>query len=349
LVKFTISEGWRKTLTCALALSLSGARMALASDPLPGDLVAPPPNVNIVLYYNEFSDAGALQPVHGHGYAKDTHISADVQALRYIRTFNIDGMLSGVQVVEPYVSFIGHQTVGVASTPFGPGRASLEHGGGFAQPWFGTFIFPVANPGTGTYLVTGVWLYPPIGSYDKDASLNYSKNLWEGEIEIGARKVLLGDPAGQNLSAELWGEGYFFGSNGSAAYPSPAVSANNIPAIYQEFGVHNPIVAASAIPAKLSEEPEGEIHVYFPYQFFAPTRAQIVPGFYQSFGGKQVYTLANGSKLDSSVRSEESQLRLVLSTYLSPHWQVQLNGEYDIAAHGNSMNRNVELRVAAVF
>jgi hypothetical protein len=41
------------------------ARPAAASDPLPGDLVAPPPDVNIALVYNEYLTAGPFGPAHG--------------------------------------------------------------------------------------------------------------------------------------------------------------------------------------------------------------------------------------------------------------------------------------------
>ncbi len=349
-----------KTLVCAMLALLFTSRVSLASDPVPADVVAPPPGINILLYYNEFTDAGALPGVRGGAYAKNTHISVDIQALRYIRTFEINGMLSGLQIVQPYVSFLGTQSAGVQNIPapafappgapgFGPGRARLGHGGGFAQPQLGAFIFPFARPDIGGYFVAGAWVDPPIGSYQKNASLNYAQNLWTGEIEAGARAVLVGDPSGQNLAIELWGEGYFYGDNSEASLVSPAVYANNIPALYQSFGATNPLRPASAMPARLSEQPSGTIYAYFPYQFFPLTRAAIIPGFFQSFGGKQVYTLDNGVRVDAGTRTEETQLRLVLSSYVSPRLQLMLNGEYDLAAHGGPLNRNIELRIATIF
>jgi hypothetical protein len=313
-----------RNLLAAVLAVLLGAPAALASDPLPGDATAPPPDVNIFLYYNIFSDAGTLEPTHGDGYGKDTHISLNIQALRYIRTFNVDGMLAGVQAVQAYDIFLGGQELGL---PFGPGRVSLSHSGGFLQPSLGAFIFPISRPATGTDLVFGFWFAPPTGHYDKYASLNLTQNLWTGEIEAGGRTTLLGNAAGRNLAIELWGEGYFYAGNSDAALVTP-------------FG-----------PAlgRLGEQPSGEIRLYLPYQFYAPTRAAFIPGFYQSFGGKQVYTLGNGAKLDSGSRTNESQLRFMLSSFVSPHWQVLLNGQYDLVAHGGPLNREVELRVGAAF
>ena len=320
----------RNIMVAALVLLLPAARAhAINSDPLSGDAIAPPPDVNIVLYYNVFTDAGVLEPVRGGGYGKDTHISLDIQALRYIRTFNIDGMLSGVQLVQPYVGFVGNQVLGVPHLPpsFGPGRVSLSHSAGFDQPSFGAFIFPVARPATGTYVVAGFWVAPPIGNYNKNAALNFTENLPTGELEAGARTVLLGSATGRNLSTELWGDGLFYGSNSRSSLA----------------------VLGSPLPARLSQQPSGEIRFYLPYVFLPATLATFTPGLYQSFGGKQIFTLANGAKLDAGTRTQETQLRFMLSSYLSPHWQVILNTEYDVAAHGGPLNRNIELRVATFF
>jgi Putative MetA-pathway of phenol degradation len=323
-------EGW-----LGISVFHTSARLALltmlmlcahpvwASDPLPGDAIAPPTNINIVLYYNIFTNAGVSEPAHGNGYAHGTHISLNVQALRYIRTFTLGGMLAGVQVVQPYASFVGKQTLGLPPA----GRFTLSHQNGFTQPYFGAFIFPVSNPTTGTNLALGFWFEPPIGHYDKNANLSLTQNLWNGELEAGGRTLLLGTPMGQNLAAELWGEGYFYGSNNNATLAG----------------------IGGAAPARLSQQPTGEIRFYLPYQFFPPSLGTIVPGIYQTFGGKQVYTLADGTKLDAGTRTQETQLRLTLSSYLSRHWQLMLNGQYDLVAHGGPLEREVELRVAMLY
>src|SRR5271156_5169294 len=102
-----------------------GAHSALASDPLPGDGIAPPVNVNIGLFYNEFSDAGAVGAVHGSTYSQDTHISTDIAVARYIRTFQIDGITAGAQIYEPYVGFLGGQTLGLSNIAGPPGTAGI--------------------------------------------------------------------------------------------------------------------------------------------------------------------------------------------------------------------------------
>lgn len=322
-----------------VALCLGG-QAARASVPLPGDAVQPPANINILLYYNVLDGAGEMAPVRSNGYDKNTRISADFQAIRYIHTFNVAGMVGGVQLYQVYSNFLGPQEIGIPNLGgLGPGRARLRHGEGLAQPNLGAFIFPYANNKTGTYLVLGQWFDPPVGSYDKAASLNYTENMWTFESEAGFRTTLLGSPEGRNLSLEVWGELYIFSDNNGAAAVSPALYSNT----------YGQLTQASATPARLHKQPEGELRVFLPFQFYYPTRATISPGFYQSLGGKEVYRLQNGATLDSGTRTEESQIFLGLSSYVSPHWQLMINGEYDVAAHGGPLNRAVELRVATAF
>jgi Putative MetA-pathway of phenol degradation len=347
-----------------LATTLGG-HATFASDPLPGDSVAPPPNINIGIFYNEFNTAGEVGAVHGDSDSKNTHISTNILVGRYIRTFDVGGFLSGVQVYVPYATFLGGQEAGVANIPsvapgllpaFGPGSANLSHESGFGQPNFGAFSFLVNKPETGTYFVVGPWISPPVSSFNKNANLNPAQNVWVYEAEAGLRTVLIGTPATRNLSIEIWGEAYLFGSNDNSALTTPEVSANNIPPIFSFehmldplIPAANPLQAAAATPASFHEQPSEEFRIYLPYEFLPHMHAFITPGFFQSFGGKQTYTLRDDETVDSGNRTNETQLRLVASTFLSPTSQVMVVGDYDVAAHGDPLNRTVELRLLKFF
>ncbi len=280
---------------------------AQASAPLPDEALQPPPGMNIVLYYNAFANAGSYGQPDGEVIGQHTRINVDIQALHYIHIFNVENVLSGVQVYVLYASFIGGQQVGQPGIPasaglpagipaYGPGHAALSAASGFGQP---------------------------------DA---------------------------RNLAVSAWGEAYFYGRNGNAGLVHPAVYANAIPPIYQVYHeldpaapAANPLAPQSVTPVSFSMQPTQQLRVYFPYQFFPATHGTIVPGFYQSFGGKGDYTLASGAEIDSGTRTNESQLQLSLSTYLTPHWQIAVNGEYDVMAHGGPLYRTVELRVGTTF
>jgi len=75
----------------------------------------------------------------------------------------------------------------------------------------------------------------------------------------------------------------------------------------------------------------------------------VAPGLFQSFGGKQTYTLSNGAKLDAGTRTQTTQLRFVISSFISPHVQLMLAGTYDLVDHGAPLNRGVMLRVGTFF
>ncbi len=335
----------------ALALSAGFAGTAKASDPLPGDSIAPPVNVNIGLFYNQFNDAGDFGGLHGNSFIngatvshKNTHISTDISVLRYIRTFEIKCVEAGVQIYEPYIGFLGPQQLGL-NTPAGASKAHLSATSGFGQPNIGAFFWPINKPETGTYLVVAPWFSPPISGFNKTSDLNPGADSWVYELEVGARTTLIGTPKTPNLQVEVWGEIYGFGDNHNSAANQPAVTANSL------FGIPNfPIVPASSTPATYHEQPSEEFRIYFPYNFAPAMGAFIAPGFYQSFGGKQTYTIhANGAKVDSGNRTEESQLRLIASTFVNPSTQVMLVGGYDIANHGGPLNRSIEFRIAKFF
>jgi hypothetical protein len=343
-------------LSLVLPLSLLVSRPALASDPLPGDGVVPPPNVNILLVYNEFEDAGTLGAVHGSSYNDDTHISTDVTVLRYVHTFVIDGVNAGVQAYVPYVGFLGEQRVGVASIGplvaggpnVGAGKANLNANSGFGQPNVGAFVFPLADGLVGNNLALGFWIAPPIGDFNASDSLNPGQDVWVYEAEVGFRHTLFGTISTNNLTLELWGEAYGFGTNDKSADVSPSVSANNL-GVYSLFGVTNPLTRNSAIAATFHEQPSFEFRAYLPYVINPATNFFVSPGLYQSFGGKQTYSLGNGTSVDSGNRTQETQLRFFASSFVTPSTAIMLEGVYDVANHGGPINRGVQLRVAKFF
>jgi Putative MetA-pathway of phenol degradation len=350
-------------LSCGLSL---GATAAYASDPLPGDAIAPPVNVNIGLFYNAFTDAGDVGSPHGGSDSQDTHISTDVSVARYIRTFDVAGLLSGVDVFEEYTIFLGGQRASAGYLPsaapgllppIGRAYASLSTQGGFGQPNIGVFTFPINDPATGTYLVLHPWIAPPISSFNKDYYLNPAQNTWTYEMEVGFRKTLIGTPTTRNLTIELWGEAYLFSPNNDSAYNTPAIYADNLSPLYasahefvnQAIPGSNPIRSPSSTPASFHEEPSEEFRVYLPYEFYPATDAVIAPGLFQSFGGKQYYNVSGAGKVDTLNRTNETQLRLVLSSFVTPTLNVNLVGEYDVANRGGPLQRVVLLRLAKFF
>jgi hypothetical protein len=350
----------------ALGAGLAGPKAFAGSDPLPGDLVAPPVNINIALFYNEFNDAGQFGMAHGGTVKTDTHFSDDISVARYIRLFSLDGYTAGVQAYIPYIAFLGQQQVGVnlpsaapgLLPPIGAGKANFSRNSGFGQPNLSAFIYPINNPETGTYAVISPWISPPVSSFSKNYALNPGQNAWNYELELGYRMQLIGKPTEPNLAVEFWGEGYLFGQNSSSSDVSPTVTANNLPPEYAFAHQYinaaipgaNPIQTQTVIPATFREQPSEEFRVYLPYEFAPAMRAFVAPGFFQSFGGKQTYKIhANGEVVDSGNRTNETQLRLVAGTFISPSAQIMVAGYYDLAARGAPVNRTILVRLGIFF
>jgi hypothetical protein len=300
----------------ALSFTAGFAGKALASDPLPGDAIGLPPNINIGLYYNDFTSTGVFAPAHGSNFSNHSKLATDVNIFRYVRTFDLDGYTVGAQAVVPIVSFLGGTEVG---------GQHLSTNSGFAQPLLGVFAFPINDDANGRSVATGAWVFPPISSANKNYNVNPSENLTTYEFEAGFHQVLLGDPKGSNLALEAWDELYLYSNNTSWAF--------------------------GPFPATYREQPTDEVRVYLPYVLNPATGLTVAPGFFQSFGGKQTYEVPalRGAIEDSGNRTNISELRFTASMFLSPTVQVMGIGEYDVAGHGGFLSRSIEFRIAKFF
>jgi hypothetical protein len=300
-----------------LAFSAGFAGKALASDPLPGDAIGLPPDVNIGLVYNQYEDTGTFSPAHG-GNVPHSRLSNDVTVLRYVRTFGIDGYTFGVQAVLPYVAFLGTTKVG---------GGSVATNSGFAQPLLGAFAFPVNDDADGRSVAVGGWIFPAVSSFNKNYPINASNDLTTFEVEGGFHQILAGDPKGSNLSLEAWGEGYFYSNN-----------TNDLAG------------GAGGPPATYREQSTEEVRVYLPYVVNPKVGLFVAPGLFQSFGGKQTLAIHNTPFIvDTGNRTEITELRFAAGMFLSPTLQVMGIGEYDVAGHGGFLTRSIQIRIAKFF
>ncbi len=304
----------------ALSFTAGFAGKALASDPLPGDAIGLPPDVNIGLYYNQFEATGTFHTANGTN-VPHSKLDNDVNVFRYVRTFDLGGTTVGAQVVFPIVAFLSGTKVG---------GAHLSTNSGFAQPLLGVFAFPINDDADGRSVATGAWIFPPVSSFNKNDIVNASPDATTFELEAGFHQILAGDPKGSNLALEAWDEAYFYSNNTSSAY-------------------------GGVLPATYREQPTDEVRVYLPYVVNPATGLTLSPGFFQSFGGKQTYKLSRPippgfpNVVDSGNRTEISEIRFSASMFLSPTLQVMAVGEYDVAGHGGFLTRSIQLRIAKFF
>lgn len=120
---------WRIRPLAAFGLALGpllAPTCARASAPWPGEAFQPRPSLNIVLCDNAFANTGSYGQPSGIVTSQHTRINVDTQAPRYIQTFNVESVLAGVQIYEPYISFIGSSQIGVRRSIPTPAALSTE-------------------------------------------------------------------------------------------------------------------------------------------------------------------------------------------------------------------------------
>jgi hypothetical protein len=295
-----------------LSLSAGFTNKAMASDPLPGDAIGLPPDVNIGLLYNVLVGSGSFAPAHGSDINNHSKLSVDVTVLRYVRTFGIDGYTVGAQAVLPINAFL---------SPAKVGGASLSTNSGFQQPLLGVFAFPVNDDADGRSVAMGAWIFPAVSSFNKNYTVNPSENVTTYEGEAGFHQILFGDPKGSNLALEAWDEIYFY-SNNSNFGPSET----------------------------FREQPTDEVRIYLPYVVNPKVGLFVAPGFFQSFGGKQTVAIQNTPLIiDTGNRTNISEFRFAAGMFLSPTLQVMGVGEYDVGGHGGFLQRSIQIRLAKFF
>lgn len=316
-------------IAAAMSLSLiATTHPARATDPQAGDAAAVPPNLNLLLYYNVVIGSGTVTATNGTN-SDHTRLAIDANVFRYIHTVDIGGYTAGVDVVLPYETYLGNQKVD---------GTSLAHKNGFGQPNFGLFFWPINQPKAGNYLLVSGWVSPPISSFSKINNLTApvltpANNLLTEEIEIGARTRLLGTQSTPNLALEGWSTTYFYQENSNYA-------SVNLPSAY------GPV----SEDVTYHEQPTEEMRTYLTYTFKPEIGAFAAIGFLQSFGGKQTLSIAGvPQSLDTGNRTNESQLRFFLTSFLAPSIQASAFVYYDVAAHGGPKQRIVALRLIKIF
>ncbi len=283
---------------------------AQAGGPLPYDAPSPPPNISVAMLYNQFASATSFYTQHGTKLGH-TRIQTDVPILRLVHTFSpIDGMAWGMQVIAPYVSFLGNQRVG---------GANLSHQGGFAEPQLSAFIYPVNNPAEDETAVLAYFVSPPSGSYNPAIALNASTNNWVNNLEIGFTHKIFGQAKGRRLDLQVWADGYVYGDTNVSS------------------GVH------------LKTDPVGQLIVYAPYYFHPQTAGYIGLSFEKTFGGKVSLVDAAGTS-DTGNRTNFTRIGVVAGSFLSPTIFGQAQLATDVQARGGARNDIIFLaQIGKVF
>lgn len=163
----------------AVALAGLGAGTASAQEALPNDYVAPPAGTNLVAAYYLYGHDTSYNVAKG-STIKDSGIETNLGIVRYVHVFDMFGILAGWQVFQVFGNESGGHIDG----------ESLGSTTGAANPALSFVFWPYHNAEKKMNLVVTSYLYPPIGSYNKNEALNLAgaasgTNGWGGDLGMG--------------------------------------------------------------------------------------------------------------------------------------------------------------------
>ena len=300
----------------ALGLTaLTCGATAFAGQPEPPDMVAPPPNLTILLFYNKYSTSSNFYTSSGD-QVTGTHLVTDVPILQLFHSFRVDGTTYAAQITAPYVDFLGNQHVG---------PIPLSANSGFVGPVFTAMAWPIANPAEDEYLHLTYTLTTPVGSYNDLYTANPSSHNWVNDPEINFTHILLGRPQHKRLDFEISMDAFFNTNSSFNGGPVGAVTTHI--------------------------QPEEQVRFYFPYYFFPKTDAYVGVGFTQTFGGKQTVTLQNvpNRVIDTGLRTDHSFISVMAGSFISRTMFVNLHFEHDVRVRGGFAATSIEFRVGRIF
>ena len=309
------NTGHKNRLAAALGAGLTMlclSTVAHAAGPLPYDGALPPPNLTIVQLYNIYSSASNYYTTNGTKLS-NTSIQTDVPVFRIIHTFPpIDGMSWGLQLIQPYVKFVGTTKIG---------GASLTNNSGLAEHQLSAYIKPYYDPKTDAVLTLAYFISPPSGAYDSNAALNASTNNWVNNIEAGYTHIVFGNPQGKRLDFQIWGDAYYYGNSDN--YHAGAFS-----------GVSH-------------TEASEQILAYLPYYIHPQTLGYLGLAFEKTWGGKQYLTgnvaLPNGTSvaagpIDTGIRNDFTRVGIDAGDFLTPTVALQAQLSTDVQVRGGVKN-----------
>ena len=156
------------------------------------------------------------------------------------------------------------------------------------------FFWPYSNLKTGTNVNVTAFIYPPDGSYDHNKAINLGDNRSRGDVQLGYDQQI-----GTHFSATFSFDSTFYGTN------------NN----YTQLGLD-----LDATPS---------------YRFQAWANWRFTPAFQTSIGYEGIFggiESVNGTRAGN--RTEEQELRVAASMFLSLRSQILLEANHDFESTG---------------
>ncbi|QDG93898.1 transporter (plasmid) [Rhizobium sp. NIBRBAC000502774] len=177
------------------------------------------------------------------------------------------------------------------------GGTPLESATGIGDPIFAAPVWLLNNKPTGTNFVVVPYLFVPLGSYDAGEPLNLGENRWKFDLQIGGTQDL-----GHGFTLQASAEVMWYGDNSDARGRGEG---------------------------RLEQDNTYQAQIWLSYTPPTDKSWNFAVGYSKFWGGVQSL-----DGVENGTATKADQVRLEVSKFLKPDFQVQGLVQRDLAAEG---------------
>jgi hypothetical protein len=281
-----------------------------AFDYQPFDYVPAKPGTDVLQGYYEYGKHNEYNNSRIGTVTYDTNLDSNTGILRYVHYGAVFGHTYGFNLIVPFGTLSNGRI----------GGAALRSASGVADPVAVFGLWFINEPDRQRYLSSTVYLTLPIGSYEKGRPLNLGGNRWQTDLQVDFIQGFL-----EKFTIDVSGDWISYGNNDEAGKGSQSLSQNATYGAYAWLSYDVTSTLRRAMPTAI--------------------QASLSIGFAGTFGGVQ--------KLDgvqTGVKTDEQQIRLSYSQFITPTWQGVLSVSHDVSASGQfRQNFGLLFRVSKLF
>ena len=312
-----MASAWPVRLAACAPLLLGSVRIASAQTIQPNDFVPAPDGTTINMVYFNGGRLGAFYNTAGNSVPNS---SADLyQGFERLVHFDyLFGHPAGFQVIEGFGS-VSDPKIGGTTVPSASGATNVN---------LSLFFWPYADFQNKQYLVLATFLYPPVGSYNKNQPINFATTYqyngqynWTGDFQIGWEQGI-----GDHFSYDATFDSRFFGDT------------------------TGPISPGSGIPLSVTthHNPDFRLQLWLNWEWIRGLTTAV--GYEGWFAGDDWFNNPIAPGHVNVGKSYEQRMRGAVAMFLSPKSQVVLEVNGDVArAGGFRQTIGTRLRFLYVF
>lgn len=270
-------------------------------------------NLNLIYYVH--SQNSRFYTTSGRGIP-DSNLQVDLGLERFVHYTSLGGMTAGFQIYQGAGASSGHL-----------GGAGLSPTVGATNTALSAFLWPYENAAEQQYLVFAGFVYPPDGSYDKNKVLGLAPALsswqgWTGDLQIGWDHAI-----GTHFSYDAAIDGRFFADTSGPIQPG--------------------------VPISVRQHKSAELRAQLWLNWAWNEAFTTSIGYEGFFGGSSYFdqpSILGGQGHINTGKSFQQRVRAAGAVFLSPRFQVLLEGNHDVArAGGFKQDWGVILRTLYLF